>query len=246
MTTLKAEFAMNMPPSEGQFNKNLRQENPVKRLKVVSHQQPNAPRASAVWKTAAKRGGNGYSALTMSIVTRTGDDGTTGLMYNRRVSKRHPRVEAYGTVDELNAALGLARSASGQAWLREQLVGIQKDLVTVMGELATLEEDLPRYVKDGYAVVTPELTARLDALAAGIEAQNVPFKGWATPGANAAAAGLDLARTICRRAERQVCGLREDGKLNNGETVIFLNRLSDVLWLLARWAEANEGPVIVK
>jgi cob(I)alamin adenosyltransferase len=182
----------------------------------------------------------------MSIVTKKGDDGTTGLMYNRRVSKRHAQVEAYGTVDELNAALGLARSAAGHEVLRQQLFGIQKDLVTVMGELATLPEDLTRYVKDGYEVVGPELVAKLDAIAHEIESQKVSFQGWATPGANPAAASLDLARTICRRAERHICGLREDGKLDNPQIVIFLNRLSDVLWLLARWAETHEGQSSVK
>ena len=182
----------------------------------------------------------------MSIVTKKGDDGTTALMYNRRVSKRHPQVEAYGTVDELNAALGMARAAAGQEGLRQQLFGIQKDLVTVMGELATLPEDLPRYVKDGYAVVGPELVAKLDAIAQDVESQKVSFQGWATPGANPAAASFDMARTICRRAERHVCGLREDGKLDNPHIVIFLNRLSDVLWLLARWAETHEGQSSVK
>src|SRR5271154_2997027 len=98
----------------------------------------------------------------MSIVTRTGDDGTTGLMYNRRVSKCHPRVEAYGSVDELNAAIGLARGAGQTPSARERLLEIQKDLVVVMGELATQAEDLPRYIKDGFLVVTPALTARLD------------------------------------------------------------------------------------
>jgi cob(I)alamin adenosyltransferase len=182
----------------------------------------------------------------MSIVTRKGDDGTTGLMYNRRVSKRHPQVEAYGTVDELNAALGLARAAARPESLRAQLIGIQKDLVTVMGELATLPEDLPRFVQDGYATVTPALTSSLDALARDLEAQNISFKGWATPGANPTAAGLDLARTVCRRAERRVCALQEDRKTGNPEIVIFLNRLSDVLWLLARWAETNDGESPVK
>ena len=177
----------------------------------------------------------------MSIVTKTGDDGTTGLMYNRRVSKCHPRVEAYGAVDELNAALGVARAAARQEWLRERLVEIQKDLVTLMGELATETEDLPRFLKDGFAVVTPEMTRRLDALAMEIESRHVSFKGWATPGANAAAAAVDVARTVCRRAERHVCSLQTNRQLNNSEIITFLNRLSDALWLLARWAEANEG-----
>lgn len=172
----------------------------------------------------------------MSIATRTGDDGTTGLMYNRRVSKCHPRVEAYGSVDELNAALGVARAAA-TAFVQERLLAVQKDLIAVMGELATLPEDLPRYVKDGFPIVTPELTARLDAIVREIEAQSVSFKDWVAPGDNAASAALDFARATCRRAERRVCALREAGQMNNAEVVVFLNRLSDALWLLARWVE---------
>src|SRR2546425_799427 len=88
----------------------------------------------------------------MSIVTRTGDLGTTGLMYNRRVPKSHPRVEAYGSVDELNAALGMARATAAHDFVRDNLLLVQKDLVTLMGELATGVEDLPRYVQDGYSL----------------------------------------------------------------------------------------------
>jgi cob(I)alamin adenosyltransferase len=177
----------------------------------------------------------------MSIVTKMGDSGTTGLMYNRRVPKSHPRVEAYGTLDELNAALGLARALGSDEWLRERLFRVQKQLVTVMGELATQTEDLPRYVKDGYAVTTPEMTRPLDELAIEIEARNVSFKGWATPGGNPGAAALDVARTVCRRAERGVCRLQEQKQLANSEIIVYLNRLSDCLWLLARWAEGDGG-----
>ncbi|HEY3862616.1 MAG TPA: cob(I)yrinic acid a,c-diamide adenosyltransferase [Verrucomicrobiae bacterium] len=173
----------------------------------------------------------------MSIATKTGDSGETGLMYNRRVSKCHPRVEAYGTVDELNAALGLAR-ASAPGPVNRALLEIQKDLVILMGELATQPEDLARYAKDGFALVTGELTAKLDLIVREIEAQNVSFKHWATPGANLAAATLDLARTACRRAERRICALREAGQLENGEIIIYINRLSDALWLMARQAES--------
>src|ERR1700689_3448074 len=98
----------------------------------------------------------------MSIATKTGDDGSTGLMYNRRVSKCHPRVEAYGAVDELNAALGLARASAQHTFVRDRLLEIQRHLVTLMGELATRPEDLLRYAKDGYALVTPEMTILLD------------------------------------------------------------------------------------
>ena len=175
----------------------------------------------------------------MSIVTKTGDKGTTALMYGRRVSKCHPRVEAYGNVDELNAALGLARASAQHEFLRENLLVIQRDLVTVMGELATAIEDLPRYVKDGYHLVTPQLTHKLDALVNEIEAQKVSFKDWATPGACPSSAALDVARTVCRRAERRVCALQEAGQLENSEIIIYLNRLADLLWLMARWVETK-------
>ena len=177
----------------------------------------------------------------MSIVTKTGDDGTTGLMFNRRVPKTHPRVEAYGAVDELNAALGLARATAAKHFLRENLLAIQKDLVAVMGELATLPEDFPRYKKDGYAVVTPAMTVKLEKLVEEIESQKISFKGWATPGENLNSAALDLARTACRRAERRVCALREAGELPNLAIIVYLNRLSDLLWLFARWAETKSG-----
>jgi cob(I)alamin adenosyltransferase len=175
----------------------------------------------------------------MSIATKTGDTGTTGLMYNRRVSKCHPRVEAYGSVDELNATLGLARASAAHDYVREHLLAVQKDLVILMGELATLPEDLPRYLKDGFKVVDAEMVVKLDRLVEEVEAQKVSFKGWATPGATTNSAALDVARTTCRRAERRVCALQESSQLNNPEIIIYLNRLSDALWLLARWVESR-------
>jgi cob(I)alamin adenosyltransferase len=173
----------------------------------------------------------------VSIVTKTGDQGTCALMYGRRVSKCHPRVEAYGAVDELNSALGLARATARHDFVRDAILPIQKDLVTLMGELAVAVEDLPRYAGDGYPLVTPEFVPKLDARVAEIEAQNISFKGWATPGASVNSAALDVARTTCRHAERRVCGLHETGQLQNPDIIIYLNRLSDLLWLLARWVE---------
>jgi cob(I)alamin adenosyltransferase len=175
----------------------------------------------------------------MSIATKTGDLGTTGLMYNRRVSKSHPRVEACGAVDELNAALGLARATAGHDFVCETVLAVQKDLVALMGELAAAPEDSQRYVRDGFPVVTAELTGRLDKLVKEIEAQRIAFQGWATPGTNLNSAALDVARTVCRRAERRACALQEAGELQNGLIIVYLNRLSDLLWLLARWAEAK-------
>ena len=177
----------------------------------------------------------------MSIVTKTGDGGTTALMYGRRVPKNHPRVEACGTLDELNSALGVARATAAEKFIGENILWIQKSLVDVMGEVGVLAEDLPRYAKDGYKLVTPELTAKLDALVKEIESQDISFRGWATPGATPSSAALDLARTVCRRAERRVFDLQSAGELPNAEILIFLNRLSDLLWLFARWVETKAG-----
>jgi cob(I)alamin adenosyltransferase len=175
----------------------------------------------------------------MSIATKTGDGGTTALMYNRRVPKNHPRIEACGAIDELNAAVGLARATATDEFVRQQLLPVQTDLITIMGELATLTEDLPRYVKDGFSRVTPEMVTKLDEAVAFIESKNVSFKGWATPGANLSSAALDVARTVCRRAERRVYELRE--QVENPSILVYLNRLSDALWLLARWAETDKN-----
>jgi len=100
-------------------------------------------------------------------------------------------------------------------------------------------EDLPRYRKGGYPVVTPAITAKLDKLIRRLEAAGVSAGDWATPGANAPAAALDLARGVCRRAERRVCALKATGGLKNAEIIVYLNRLSDLLWLLARRAETK-------
>src|ERR1700736_3417197 len=104
----------------------------------------------------------------MSIATKTGDEGETSLMYGRRVLKTDPRVDAYGCVDELNSALGLARASASDAFIAEQVLAIQKELVVVMGELATASEDLPRFLKDGFkqtdAAMTDRLTSAIDDL----------------------------------------------------------------------------------
>jgi cob(I)alamin adenosyltransferase len=176
----------------------------------------------------------------MSIITKTGDQGMTGLMYNKRVAKTDPKVEAYGAVDELNAAIGMARATGNHPFVLDPLLQVQKDLVVIMGELATAKEDLARYQKDGFSLVTAELKTKLEDVAKEIESQRISFNGWATPGATLNSAALDLARTTCRGAERRVCALLESGETENHEIMIYLNRLSDVLWLLARWVEARE------
>jgi cob(I)alamin adenosyltransferase len=179
----------------------------------------------------------------MSIITKSGDKGSTGLMFNRRVSKTDPRLEAYGTVDELNAALGLARASCTDKFGRRMLVALQQDLVVLMGELATRKEDLRRYLKAGHTVVTRRMAGRIERLARKLESKVNAPDGWATPGDTLHSAALDLARAVCRRAERRVCALGEAGELDNQHVLIYLNRLGDLLWLMARRAESQAARV---
>lgn len=173
----------------------------------------------------------------VSIATKTGDKGSTGLMYNRRVSKCHPRVESYGAVDELTAALGLARAFAPQEGPRDPIHEIQTVLIALMGELATAIEDHARYLSDGYPSLSADQTAKLETWVAQAEGAVGTLKGWAIPGKTPFSATLDLARTACRHAERRVCVLMEQNELPNKEIVVYLNRLSDLLWLWARCAE---------
>jgi cob(I)alamin adenosyltransferase len=163
-------------------------------------------------------------------------------MYGRRVAKSDPRVDAYGCVDELNATLGLVRVTATEPFVADQVLAIQKELITVMGELATAPEDLPRYANDGYALTTNAMVERLTSAVDDLEKERlVNFKGWAIPGSTMLSAALDLARTTCRRAERRVADLSASGAEVNAEILRYLNRLSDLCWLLGRYVEKQQG-----
>ena len=171
----------------------------------------------------------------MSIATKTGDSGTTALMFNRRVSKTDIRVAAYGACDELNVAIGMARAWNEDACITQPLEEIQTELVTLMGELAVAEEDRSRYVG-------PEMAERLTALVDDLEKNHrISYKHWATPGATKGSAVLDQVRVACRRAERAVCAMREAGFPVSDAIVHYLNRLSDLAWLYARFVETKAG-----
>jgi cob(I)alamin adenosyltransferase len=174
----------------------------------------------------------------MSIVTKTGDKGETSLMYGRRVPKSDPRVDAYGCVDELTAALGLARSISIEKFLSEEILAAQKDLIVVMGELATTPQDRERYVKDGFHLSTAAMVDRITAVIVDLEKDKSLYpKDWVIPGGTSVSAALDFARATCRRAERQIAAFTANDKDFNPEILRYLNRLSDLLWVLARYAE---------
>lgn len=176
-------------------------------------------------------------AMSRSIATRKGDDGSTSLLYGQRVAKDHPQIETVGALDEFNAALGVAKASCGDPERRAELERIQKELVALMGEIAVSEADVARYAESKFEKISEPMLARLDAAVAAIEAKNVRFDGWATPGANAHAAALDVARTTARRAERRMVSLAGHGRLLRPLLLQYLNRVSDLLWLMAREAE---------
>lgn len=170
----------------------------------------------------------------MSISTKRGDDGTTALLFNKRVPKTHPRVMTYGRIDELNSALGLCRAHSNQQATQALLLTIQNQLVNYMGELATADEDQDRYFeKYGEHAIRTEMIEAFSALVIEKE-KDIQFKGWAYPGDTVEDAFFDSARTTCRRAERGVVALKESGAKVRPELIQYLNRLADLLWLLGR------------
>ncbi len=172
----------------------------------------------------------------MSIITQRGDHGDTDLMFGKRISKTSQRIETLGSIDELNAALGLARAADLHGHHGEIIERVQNLLFGLMGQLACLPEDQEKYQEKGYAAVSSEDLEWLTVTAVEIESRGVRYTHWAVPGAEGsmARAHLDFARTISRRAERQVLVLHADGGKVPEVVRLFHNRLSDLLWILAR------------
>ena len=172
----------------------------------------------------------------MSIITGRGDSGDTDLLFGKRIAKTSLRIEALGNVDELNAALGLARAAASDVEWVALIDRLQSLLIGLMGQLAYLPEDEAKYVEKKYAAITPADLEWIVAEAHRYEAQGIRFTGWAKPGAEGslARAGLDFSRAIARRAERSVLALHESGEPVPEVVRLFFNRLSDLLWILAR------------
>lgn len=179
--------------------------------------------------------------MPSSISTRTGDAGETSFLYGQRVSKSHPQIEAVGAFDEFNAALGVVKATGLSPTRREALERIQHELVALMGELACAETDAERYAASKFPKIEQPAVDRLDAEVAALEAAALRYDGWATPGANPLAAALDVARTVARRAERRLHALPAHGRTVRPLVAAYVNRVADLLWLLAREAEAS-GP----
>jgi len=172
----------------------------------------------------------------MSIATKTGDKGKTALIGGERVSKADLRVESYGTIDELGAALGFARSICENEEINGLAKSIQRDLFLVAGSVAN-----PNFTEAPKPYVTPEMIERLTAEVHRIEKIEGILSDWSLPGDVASAAAFDVARTICRRAERLVVRLQETGETVDAQVVTYLNRLSDLLWLIGRLLELKAG-----
>lgn len=175
----------------------------------------------------------------MSISTKRGDDGSTSLLFGKRVSKTHPRVMTYGRVDELSSALGLCRAHCPDPTTRAQLLEIQKQLIQMMAELATDDADQARYhEKHGTQAVQSDAVEALGAHVIAKEKNN-RFDGWTYAGENIPEAFFDQARTTCRRAERGLVALKESGATLRPELIHYLNRLADLLWLWAKERTAS-------
>jgi cob(I)alamin adenosyltransferase len=176
----------------------------------------------------------------MSIVTKTGDKGETSLMYGHRVPKGDARVDAYGCIDELTAALGLARSIATDKFVSGEILAAQKDLIVVMGELATAPADLERYAKDGFHITTSAMVDRITAVIDDLEKDKSLYpKDWVIPGGTPVSAALDFARATCRHAERHIAAFSASDAKFNIEILRYLNRLSDLCWVLARYVEKD-------
>lgn len=175
----------------------------------------------------------------MKIYTRTGDKGDTGLFGGGRVDKDHPRVDAYGDVDELNATIGVTRAHNTVSRIDEILGGIQRDLFSIGALLATPDrEKMEQHLSK--AVLNDERIKELESFIDECDRELEPLKAFILPGGTVAAASLHFARTVCRRAERKVVGLARDTEIPS-VVVVYLNRLSDLLFTLARFANKRAG-----
>lgn len=169
----------------------------------------------------------------MKISTKTGDLGSTKLMFGRDVLKCAPRVRAYGALDDFAATLGLARSFAG-AELAAEILKIQENLVFLMTELATSNEDYHKLAEKNFRLLGESDLAEIEARIEGLEKDGEIFSGWKHSGENSLQAALDMARSRCRAAEREIVALNGIEPLPRPFALKYVNRLSDLMWLLAQ------------
>ena len=181
-------------------------------------------------------------AARRPVYTRTGDDGTTALLFGGRVAKDAPGPRAYGTVDEAVAALGAARAeATPGSELDALLIRLQRELFVVGAELATAPANRAK-LEPGTTIVTAEMVSALEPVIDDVTARFEAPQEFVLPGENRVAAALDVARTVVRRAEREAVTATGDGWIGDGHVVPYLNRLADLVYTLARWQEGHYRP----
>src|SRR5919106_2202038 len=176
----------------------------------------------------------------MKIYTRTGDDGTTGLLYGGRVAKDDIRTSVYGTLDETVAALGLARAAGLTPKVSEVVVRIQREMFVAGAQLATAPENQGK-LQAGVSRVTPEMTRRAESDIDELVTEHPLPREFILPGETPGSAAIDLARSVLRRGERLAVAMSREGMLTEPEVLRYLNRTSDLLFALARFEEAEQG-----
>lgn len=198
-----------------------------------------------MWPGGTRRTGgartSGYPSRVARIYTKTGDDGTTGLLYGGRVSKNDPATDAYGTTDEAVAALGLARALADDAGLKDEILTLQRELFVVGADLATNPKQRSK-LEPGVSLVTADMVEWLEARIDEQVAEHPLPNEFVVPGANPVSAALDVARSVVRRAERRVVELRDSGAEVNEDALRYLNRLSDLLFVMARVAAGESEP----
>jgi cob(I)alamin adenosyltransferase len=176
----------------------------------------------------------------MRIYTRKGDDGTTGLLYGGRVAKDDPRTDVYGTLDETVACLGIARAGGLVERVEAIVVRLQREMFVVGAQLATATENQAKLTA-GVSKVSPDMTERVERDIDELVAEHALPREFILPGETLGGAGLDLARSTVRRAERAAVAMERAGRVPDPEILCYLNRVSDLLFALARYEEAARG-----
>jgi cob(I)alamin adenosyltransferase len=176
----------------------------------------------------------------MRIYTKKGDDGTTGLLYGGRVPKDDIRTDVYGTLDETVSALGIARAGGLVPRVETVVVRLQREMFVVGAQLATSEDNQTKLTA-GVSKISPEMTAQAEADIDALIAEHPLPQEFVLPGETPGSAGLDLARSTVRRAERQAVAMDRDGMIPDREILRYLNRVSDLMFVLARFEEAERG-----
>ncbi|MGH7611921.1 MAG: cob(I)yrinic acid a,c-diamide adenosyltransferase [Candidatus Dormibacteria bacterium] len=172
------------------------------------------------------------------MYTRLGDDGSTGRLFGGRLSKADPTVDCYGTVDEAGAALGVARAAGAAPDLAQIILGLQRDLFVVAADLACNPRQRRR-LRPRVSLVVADMVGELERIVDRVVAEHPLRPVFVVPGANPVSATLDLARTVVRRAERQAVQVQSVRGTVNPLVITYLNRVSDLIYVLARWAAAG-------